>query len=372
MTRGIILACSLFMLTCLPAAAFTANGLVGERTGVRWSNAANIGGDQALITTWSAVHGAITTTMWTPGIGSSPSSVILTHASANTPPIKVDIGIIGLEYQTDNVKLYNPASSLRNICDIHKRSGDIVRVIGSECFHPGKFQLKSHQTPFRFVRPIISWPDNLAESFSGKPEGVYQGVLPVQIRYAYLSESFSGITAGVNTYQNISRSLMIRLTYKKNQVTSVILYGQSLMPMKIDRAKREVSGKTIHRVIAKGFGEGLNMRFQDENHDFSLRHVDSSLSTYSIPYSIKLICGEGTECADDGALLVQDGDLKKKFSKKSGGVRVVPANGSKWPELKFSLLSSYQEIKLDDPSNGGALPEGEYQDHVVLIFEPAL
>ncbi|MGY3925620.1 hypothetical protein [Aeromonas simiae] len=370
MTRGIILACSLFMLTSLPAAAFTANGLVGERTGVRWSNAANIGSNQALISTWGAVHGAVATTEWTPGLGdNSASAVMLTHATVSNTSVIVPIKVVGLEYQTDNVASYQDVGGLAE-CGSHQRTGDIVRLVLDNndkykpCFYPGKFTLSSRQTPFRFVRPIISWEKELLEKFSGKPEGVYQGVLPFQIRYAYLSDT------GVYTYQNISRSLMVRLTYKKNQVTSVILYGQSLMPMKIDRAKREISGKTIHRVIAKGFDGGMIMRFQDEKHKFHLHHVDSP--TYSIPYSIKLICGEGTDCADDGALLVQDGDLKKKFSKKtkSGGVRVVPASGSKWPELKFSLLSSYQEIKIDGPSD--TLPEGEYQDHVVLIFEPAL
>lgn len=364
MTRGIILACSLFMLTSLPAAAFTANGLVGERTGVRWSNAANIGSNQALISTWGAVHGAVATTEWTPGLGdNSASAVMLAHATVSNTSVIVPIKVVGLEYQTDNVASYQDVGGLTT-CSGPQRIGDIVRLVGRQCFYPSKFKLASRQTPFRFVRPIITWPINMATYFAEKPEGVYQGSLPFQIRYAYLSDT------GVYTYQNISRFLTVRLTYKKNQVTSVILYGQSLMPMKIDRAKREVRGKTIHRVIAKGFDGGMVMRFQDENHDFSLRHVDSSLSTYSIPYSIKLICGEGTDCADDGALLVQDGKLKNTFSKKSGGVRVMQASGSKWPELKFSLLSSYQDIKLDDPS--GALPEGEYQDHVVLIFEPAL
>ncbi|OEF22524.1 hypothetical protein [Aliivibrio logei] len=341
-----IIQCAIVFFSFSSFFVHAAFDLKGEVTGgnLRWDNVTKSGSDM-VPSMWETPSSLQTTTSWIPATFSiAPvNSIILTGDGGDTSAA-IDISVTGMQYNTTGINFSESSNTLGGACSVDNVSLPIITVQGDSCVSSSTLTSTTSIAPFVFFRPVFSIGDaEIIGALSGLPEGIYSGMVPINIRYYY--ESFGGAI----TYRNVNEVIMFSIEYSPVEISSVNVIGDGVMSPVYDTTTKRISSETDYDITVNGyFNNGIVLTMPIKDYEL----INSTDATVKIPYSITCQECSDLNLVDDDGVLVNE---VTSIGQGTGNQTSIP----------FTLSFKY-DVK------GDSLLSGDYNDLVIIMLEPGI
>ncbi len=332
----------LFLLACLCSADTLANSSVikvkVEGNKVHWANSLLVQGSLRAPTFWQHAQSITPTQSWLAGSWTQtpPNNIPLTNGKDS---INLPLYVSGLEYNTGSVSPVMGKSSALNLCDSDNYSGNLINVVGANCYAANWLDNGQVVTPFAFTRPLFELTESqILNALSGKSAGLYFG-------HIHLTSVHRFLLGSVESQYFMAHSVAVEIEYTPSVIYSAQVSGNPRLTPVYQFDQQQVSARTDFSVRVNGyFSQGLAIALSPSKSDYQFNGPNHSV----IPYSILCV-----QCTD--GQLVRDGAIiHSQTTVKTGSQTSV----------QFDLKVYFDQLNLQ------SVEAGEYWDAFTLILQP--
>lgn len=332
----------LVLLACLLSSNSWANSSViklkVEGNKVYWNNSLLVYGALRAPTFWQHAQNMTPTLSWLAGSWTQtpPNSVTLSNG---TDSVTLPLSVVGLEYNTGNVSPSMGKPSSLNRCHTDNVSGNLINVLGANCYSANWLDNSHVVTPFAFTRPLFELADRqVLDTLSGKSAGFYFGHIQLTSVHRFM-------VGNIESQYFMAHSLAVEIEYVPSVIYSAQVSGHPRLTPVYQFEQQQVSAHTNFTVRVQGyFSQGLAISLSPSKMDYQFNGPNHSV----IPYSI--LC---TQCSD--GQLVRDGAIIHPQTSVQTGSQT---------RIQFDLKVYFEQLDLQ------SVEAGEYWDAFTLILQP--
>lgn len=289
-------------------------------------------GSRYIPTIWDTPFSVPTTLRWSPKLPVSRTTKV--KLLSGKEQFEIEIEVMGFEYHIgssiQDVPRDDVASCLK---------GSILSLARGICEDETvHYLLQSEEAPFVLIRPVIRFSrEEVIQSLSGKPDGIYSGNINVESVFDYY-------WGDVKARRVLPINLEFVVSNRTDNIASVnIVSGDGKFFNRFSSGETLLSGNATYGISVEGkFSTGIELSLSSTRNSYE---IQNSSDESKIPYTVKCNTCDDRVLVESGRLVSRKTTITSDFTRN----------------VNFNLDFSYSDILTSN------ITSGEYTDTFYLF-----